>query len=274
MPAVGTVIQPGESLAEIDGAPSAFLMVGTRPVWRTFTSGMTDGPDVRQLEQTLAWLGYGSYFTIDDTFNSGTVRAINAFEKDRGIAETGELTAQQVVFLPGPARVASQTANVGGSGSGSILTVTGTTPQIQVDLDASLVASAHVGDVAAIDLPNATSVNGTIVAVGAATSTTSTAQGNQSGTTTTTVAVTLAVPGTDLAPFDGAAVTRASGHRQGDRSVVGAGEEPARARRGRLRRRAGSGRGAPVGQGHARNLCRWIRTSHGQPPAGDTVVTP
>ena len=182
-------------------------MVGTRPVWRTFTSGMADGPDVLQLEQTLAWLGYGSYFTIDDTFNRGTVSAINAFQKDRGIDQTGELTAQQVVFLPGPERVASQTASVGGSGSGSILTVTGTTPQIQVDLDASLVASAHVGDVAAIDLPNATSVDGTILAVGAATSTTATGQGNQSSTTTTTVAVTLAVPGTDLAQFNGAAVT-------------------------------------------------------------------
>ena len=206
LPALGTVIQAGNSMAEIDGTPSAFLMIGTRPMWRAFTSGMTDGPDVLQLEQTLAWLGYGRYFTIDSTFNSGTSNAINAFEKDRGITQTGGLTAQQVVFLPSPVRVASQTAAIGGGASGSILTVTGTTPQIHVDLDASLIADAHVGDVAALDLPNSATVNGTITAIGAATSTTSAGQGNQAGTTTTTVGVTLAVTGTDLAQFNGAAV--------------------------------------------------------------------
>ena len=206
LPAIGTLVQAGNSLAEIDGTPSAFLMIGTRPVWRAFTSGMTNGPDVLQLEQTLAWLGYGKYLTVDDTFSTGTSSAINAFEKDRGITQTGNLTAQQVVFLPSPVRVASQTAAIGGGASGSILTVTGTTPQIHVDLDASLIADAHVGDVAALDLPNSATVNGTITAIGAATSTTSAGQGNQAGTTTTTVGVTLAVTGTDLAQFNGAAV--------------------------------------------------------------------
>ena len=181
-------------------------MIGTRPVWRSFTSGMTNGPDVRQLEQTLAWLGYGKYLTVDEVFNSGTANAINAYEKDRGITQTGGLTAQQVVFLPTEVRVASQTAAVGGNASGSILTVTGTTPLIHVDLDASLIANAHVGDVAAIDLPNSKTVNGTITAIGAATSSTTTGQGNNQGTTTTTVAVTLSVTGTDLAPFSGASV--------------------------------------------------------------------
>ncbi len=206
LPAIGSTIQAGQSLAEIDGTPSAFLMIGTRPVWRTFTSGMTDGPDVLQLEQTLAWLGYGGSLTVDSTFTSATTSAIDAFQRDRGLTETGALTTQQVVFLPGPVRVASQSATIGGSASGGILTVTGTTPQIHIDLDASLVASAKVGDVAAVDLPNSTTVNGTIFGVGAATSTTATGQGNQGSTTTTTVGVTVVVPGTDLAPFDGAAV--------------------------------------------------------------------
>ena len=206
LPAIGTLIHPGNSMVEIDGTPSAFLMVGTRPTWRAFSSGMTDGPDIVQLEQTLAWLGYGSYLTVDSTFTSGTANAINAFEKDRGITQTGGLTAQQVVFLPAQVRVASQTAAIGGAASGSILTATGTTPQIHVDLDASHIADAHVGDVAALDLPNSATVNGTITAIGAATSTTSAAQGNQAGTTTTTVGVTLSVTGTDLVQFNGATV--------------------------------------------------------------------
>lgn len=208
LPAVGTVVSPGGSFAEVDGAPSAFLMIGTRPAWRTFTSGMTDGPDVQQLESTLASLGYGKYFTTDETFTSGTTSAINAFESDRGITETGSLTTAQVVFLPAAVRVASQVAKVGATASGDILTTTGTTPLIHVDLAANLVASAHAGDVVKIDLPDSSTVDGTIIGVGSATSSTSTAtgQGSQATMTTTTVGVDIVVTGSDIAGFDGASV--------------------------------------------------------------------
>lgn len=207
LPAVGTAVSPGGSFAEVDGAPSAFLMIGTRPAWRTFTSGMSDGPDVQQLESTLASLGYGKYFTTDDTFTSGTTSAINAFESDRGITETGSLTTAQVVFLPAAVRVASQVAKVGATASGDILTTTGTTPLIHVDLAANLVASAHAGDVVKIDLPDSSTVDGTIIGFGSATSSTSTATGQGSqAATTTTVGVDIVVTGSDIAGFDGASV--------------------------------------------------------------------
>ncbi len=209
LPAVGTVVQPGNSLAEVDGVPSAFLMVGTRPAWRTFTSGMVDGADVRQLETTLAWLGYGKYLTVDDTFTSGTTSAIKAFQSDRGITNSGTLTTAQVVFEPGPVRVASQSAKIGGNASGEILTTTGTAPLVHVDLDATLVANATVGAKATLDLPDGSSADGTIVSVGSATSSTSSASGQsnqQSATTTTTVGVDIVVDGKNVARFDGASV--------------------------------------------------------------------
>ena len=207
LPAVGTVVQPGDSLAEVDGVPSVFLMVGTRPMWRTLQTGVSDGPDVQQLEATLAQLGYGSSFTTDETFTSGTASAITAWQKANGLEQTGSLTTSQVVFLPGPVRIASQVASVGDPASGEILTVTGTTTIVHVDLDASLVGDAHPGDAVALDLPDSTTVDGTILSVGTATSSTSASsgQGTQQSTTTT-VPVDIVVVKSDLSKFDGASV--------------------------------------------------------------------
>ncbi|MEO6469240.1 MAG: peptidoglycan-binding protein [Acidimicrobiia bacterium] len=207
LPGVGTVVPAGNSFAEVDGVPSAFLMIGTRPAWRAFTSGMDDGADVRQLETSLAWLGYANYLTVDDTFTSGTTRAIEAFQSDRGITDSGTLTTAQVVFEPGSVRVASQTAKIGGTASGEILTTTGTSALAHVDLDATLVASATVGAKVTLDLPDGSSANGTIASVGSATSSTTTASGNQqTATTTTTVGVDIVVDGQDVARYDGASV--------------------------------------------------------------------
>ncbi|MBK5287824.1 MAG: peptidoglycan-binding protein [Acidimicrobiia bacterium] len=206
LPAVGSVIDVGGSLAEVDGSPSVFLMVGTRPMWRTLTTGISDGPDVLQLEQTLAVLGYGADFTTDSTFTSGTASAIRAFQEAKGVTVTGSFTPSEIVFAPGPIRVASLLATVGGSASGDLLTATGNAPVIHVDLDASLVASANAGDTVKVELPDGTTVDGIIYGVGAATSTTSSAQGNQQGSTTTTVSVDIVVTGTDIAKYDGASV--------------------------------------------------------------------
>lgn len=203
LPAVGTVIQAGQSLVEIDGTPSGFLMIGERPMWRTLKASVSDGPDVHQLESTLAALGYGKYFTTDDTFSSGTASAIKAWQKANGLDETGSLTPSQVVFVPGGVRVASQVAKLGASASGDVLTVTNTTPLVHVDLDASNVANAHEGDAVKVELPDGSTVDGTILSVGSATSTTSTGQGNQQSTTTT-VGIDIAVPAGDLSRFNGA----------------------------------------------------------------------
>ncbi|MGZ7000278.1 MAG: peptidoglycan-binding protein [Acidimicrobiia bacterium] len=211
LPAVGTVVPLGGSLAEIDGAPSAFLMVGSRPMWRTLQAGVTDGPDVLQLEQSLAYLGYGNYFTMDSTFSSGTTSAIEAFQADRGVTRTGVLSSTDIVFLPGPSRVASQVATVGSTASGEILTVTGTTPLVHADLDSSLIADASVGAAVTLDLPDSTTVDGTILSIGAPTQSSSSAgsgsaNGNGNGSSTTTTAPMDIATKADIGKFDGANV--------------------------------------------------------------------
>jgi peptidoglycan hydrolase-like protein with peptidoglycan-binding domain len=210
LPAVGTVVPLGASLAEIDGAPSAFLMAGSRPMWRTLQAGISDGPDVEQLETSLALLGYGRLFTVDQTFTSGTAAAIKAFQADRGVTQTGVLTSTDIVFLSAPARVASQVASVGGSASGEILTVTGTTPLVHVDLDSSLIADGSVGAPVTIDLPDSTTVDGTILSIGAPTQTTSSASGaggNGSGSSQTATTAPMDITTkAGIAKFDGANV--------------------------------------------------------------------
>jgi hypothetical protein len=209
LPAVGTVVPLGGSLAEIDGKPAAFLMAGSRPMWRTLQSGISDGVDVNQLEVSLALLGYGRYFTVDNTFTSGTASAIDAFQADRGITQTGSLSSTDIVFLSAPARVASQVATVGTSASGEILTVTGTTPLVHVDLDSSLIADASVGAHVTMDLPDSTTVDGTISSIGAPTQTAAASSGGGNGggnaqtTTTAPMDITTTAP---ISKFDGANV--------------------------------------------------------------------
>jgi len=122
------------------------------------------------------------------------------------VAQTGQLTSTDIVFLPGPSRVASQVASVGDSATGEILTVTGTTPTVHVDLDSSLIADAAVGATVKLDLPDSTTVDGAITSIGAPTqSPSSTAQGNNQQSSTTTAPMDITTTA-DLSRFDGAAV--------------------------------------------------------------------
>src|SRR5262249_2840208 len=57
-PALASTITRGQVLYEIDDQPTR-LLYGARPVWRDFTLGMPDGPDVRELEDNLVALGVG-----------------------------------------------------------------------------------------------------------------------------------------------------------------------------------------------------------------------
>ena len=54
--AAGGTVRNGEQLAELDGEP-LFALTGTVPAWRDLTPGET-GPDVTELQQALASLGY------------------------------------------------------------------------------------------------------------------------------------------------------------------------------------------------------------------------
>jgi hypothetical protein len=131
VPAVGGVVGRGRPLYEVDGHPVP-LWYGTRPAWRALRVGMSDGPDVRQLEANLVALSFDPdrAMTVDDHFSWATAAAVKRWQQAIGRAQSGAVALGQVVFLPGPIRVTAVAATVEaplGAGT-AVLTATSVRP--------------------------------------------------------------------------------------------------------------------------------------------------
>jgi uncharacterized membrane protein YgcG len=168
LPAVGAVVRRGQALYEADGYPVP-LWYGTRPAWRAFQLGMTDGADVRQLEANLVTLGYDPdrAITVDRHYSWATAAAVKRWQKATGRAQTGAVPLGQVVFLPGPIRVATVTATVGAPlpAGTAILTVTSTRPQVTVALETAMQQLVRRGDRVEVILPDGKTTRGTVARV-------------------------------------------------------------------------------------------------------------
>ncbi|WP_433676280.1 peptidoglycan-binding protein [Microbacterium gorillae] len=166
VPVVGAVIGRGDELFRIDDQP-VVLLFGELPAWRGFTSGMSDGRDVRQLEENLRELGFFDR-EPDEEFTWWTAEAIRSWQKARGLERTGELPAGSFVFEPAAVRVGAVDAAPGSPSGATVLTVTDPGKQITIDLDADLVAVAPAGSRVQVSLPDGTVAEATVVSVGAA----------------------------------------------------------------------------------------------------------
>src|SRR4051812_13195526 len=203
----GGVIGRGHSLYSVDDTPAAFLFYGTLPAWRDFGPGMTDGDDVRQLERNLRALGYDPG-NVDRDWTWETTDAVEQFQRDRDLDDTGQLTRGSVVFRDGPVRMGEAKAAVGDQvAPGKPLAELSSQKRVvSVDIDASRQRLAHVRDRVTVDLPSGRTVNGRISDVGKVA--TKTEDGS-------TITVTITLPGSrsadnlDQAPVDvGFAVER------------------------------------------------------------------
>src|SRR6266545_569603 len=129
------------------------------------------GDDVKQLEENLSGLGYTG-FTVDNDFTAGTAVAVRDWQTRLGVAVTGAVEPGQVVFTPGAVRVAAHTARIGatvgrGEGGGAtVLSYTGTTRLVIVDLKVADQALAAAGGKVTVTIPGGKRVNGTITKVG------------------------------------------------------------------------------------------------------------
>ncbi|MER6950479.1 peptidoglycan-binding protein [Nonomuraea sp. NPDC000554] len=190
----GAVIRRGRSLLKVDRKPVT-LMYGSVPLYRTLRLGVSDGPDVEQLERNLKALGYGDYLTVDDHFSYATRLAVKQWQEDRGLSETGEVDAAQVVFLPAAVRVTDAKAKVGGRAApgGPVLTVSGTRRLVRVDLDTSDQAMARKGAKVTVTLPGGEEAAGKISSVGTVAKSSGSGQ-DDDGTTTIDVDITLTKP--------------------------------------------------------------------------------
>lgn len=167
LPAVGQVLTRGQQLFAVSAQPVP-LLYGSVTLWRAFAPGMSAGPDVAELNQNLADLGYGAGLAGSDTFTGATAAAIRTLQHDHGLPETGELRLGSVAFEPGPIRVTAVIPKLGAAvqAGAPVLEITSTTRQVTVKLDAAQQSQVKVGDPVVITLPDNHTTGATVTAVG------------------------------------------------------------------------------------------------------------
>jgi hypothetical protein len=197
LPAVGDVLGRGDELYAVDDRP-VVLLFGTLPAYRTLSPG-TEGQDVEQFEQNLEALGYDG-FTVDDEYTDATAEAVEQWQDDLGLEETGIVDLGRVLYAPDQIRVDAIDVSLGDAaqpGAADLLTYTGLDKVVTVEVDLDDQELVVVGGPVAITLPDGTEASGTITD-----SETVVQEGDgQDAESTTILEVTVAAD--DTAVFDG-----------------------------------------------------------------------
>jgi peptidoglycan hydrolase-like protein with peptidoglycan-binding domain len=168
MPRAGTVVRRGDVVAEIDGAPTR-LLLGDRPAWRRLAVGYPDGPDIRQLNDNLAALGYAERDDLpNDRFDWRTRHAVSRWQDDLDLRQTGALELGDVMFLPHGVRIGTVEAQrgTGVSAGQTLANATRRKRVVTVDLDAARRGSLSEDSPVVVVLPDRTRVDATVRTVG------------------------------------------------------------------------------------------------------------
>ena len=195
LPRPGTRVRAGGVLYRVDDTP-VVLMAGAVPAWRPFGIGMTDGPDVRQLQAGLiaGHFAGGLFTTPTGHYDLATADAVERWQTARGLTVTGLVPLGQVVFLPtailvGAMNVAAGEAAVPGQRPYQVTTGRRT---VTVPLNPTL-PPAFAGERVSIILPSQAIVPGKVTAVGGVSSTSGQLTVTPSGGTGTGVNVQVQV---------------------------------------------------------------------------------
>jgi peptidoglycan hydrolase-like protein with peptidoglycan-binding domain len=198
LPGSGDEVDCGGVLYRVDDEP-VVLLRGSVPAYRAMRSGAA-GPDVRQLNRNLHELGYDAEAHVridprDDDFTARTKQALEALQHATGHRVTGALALGDVVFLPGPVRIAEVTGTLGGVArpGAPVLSATSGTPVVRINLDPSQRDGLKAGDGARITLPDHTSLTGAVQRIGAVVQAPSGPDGS-AGTVTVPVVIRLDQP--------------------------------------------------------------------------------
>ncbi|MBB6174728.1 peptidoglycan hydrolase-like protein with peptidoglycan-binding domain [Nocardiopsis mwathae] len=132
LPKEGDVIVRGEPVYRADQRPRV-LLYGTTPFYRELSVG-SRGRDVAILESNLAALGYTG-FTADNHYTWATAQAVSRWQKDLGVTRTGRVAPEQVLVTESAVRVGEVTADLGSSASGEVLSLTGVSRTVTVDVE-------------------------------------------------------------------------------------------------------------------------------------------
>jgi len=169
LPEEGRVLRTGAVIYRVNEKP-VVLLSGGQPAWRSLANGVSDGRDVRQLEQNLRALGYDDdlELAIDAQFSASTAAAVDLWQEDLGLERTGRVELGDIIFLPGARRVGTLTASLGDRArpGAPVMTTSSTQRLVTADLDASDQGDIILGGRVVIDLLNGTTTTGTITKVG------------------------------------------------------------------------------------------------------------
>ncbi|MFC7534543.1 peptidoglycan-binding protein [Actinoplanes sp. GCM10030250] len=202
-PAPGAVVNRGDILYRVADAPVR-LLLGAVPAYRDLRYGVSDGPDVRQLERNLVALGFDPHhrMTVDRHFTAATAAAIRRWQASWGwpaYRRTGRLTLGQIMFLPAPLRATALETRVGAQAApgATVFTATSTGRAVIAQLEASERGRVHVGDRVEVSLPDTDPIPGRVTAVGEVATSPTTGEGDGPPATVNpdeaTVAVTIAI---------------------------------------------------------------------------------
>jgi peptidoglycan hydrolase-like protein with peptidoglycan-binding domain len=141
----GLFVTPGNPILEVAGRP-VFVLQGTVPAYRDLAPGET-GTDVAELQADLESLGYSVGDDTSGVFGNGTAVAVTDFYANIGYstlaissgrkADRGpKMPLSEFMFVPRlPARVVKLGAHVGGTASGSLVTLSIGSPVIAGQLN-------------------------------------------------------------------------------------------------------------------------------------------
>lgn len=169
----GATIGRGNIVYAVANSPVR-LLYGAVPAYRDLRSGVTNGPDVRELEENLVALGLdpGRKIVVDEHFTAATSAAIRRWQASWGwtVAQrTGALPMGSVVFTPGPVRVAQVQTGVGAMAApgAPVLSATSTNRVVTSDIPVARQSAVHAGDQVQVTVTGlAGPTTGTVVRVG------------------------------------------------------------------------------------------------------------
>jgi len=197
----------GDKIYEVDGTNSSYLMYGKRPAYRPLNIDSENGPDVKQLEQSLKRLGFpavlGKNFEPDWDFRLKTEDAVSRWQKRTNQERDGQIEMGEVTFLPGDVRITEVLPELGTrSQAGSVVARTsGTNLVVSLDLEADRRDILNVDDGVSVELPDGTDTPGTVTEISSVAQT-------QQGASEPTVEVTIELADTaTVGDLDGAEVS-------------------------------------------------------------------
>ncbi|PZG02005.1 peptidoglycan-binding protein [Micromonospora deserti] len=153
LPDIGSTRKRGQAIYRIDNTP-VVLLYGSLPAYRALSVG-TEGDDVKQFEQNLQELGF-SGFTVDSEYTASTAKAVQRWQKDLNLLQTGTVELGRVSYAAGPVRVDTLKAAVGEmtQPGTALLACTGTSRVITVELDVDDQRLASNGAAVTVTMPD------------------------------------------------------------------------------------------------------------------------